>query len=214
MLRQQFDRSLNQLHQDLLTMGQAVLQQLQKLHQSLPYKNLVNYRQLIDQDSLINAQEVALEEEALQLIALQQPVSQDLRRVITALKASSDIERMGDHLRAIATSLIALSSSDVFREMAEQIKAILELISPFLEAVFAAYEDIDSDKAIELSLADKEIDIACQEAKEQILTYLKTDPQAGKDYLAIILHLERLGDYARNVCEWIVYLKLGKLVTL
>lgn len=46
------------------------------------------------------------------------------------------------------------------------------------------------------------------------MTYLKTNPQAGKDYLAIILHLERLGDYARNVCEWIVYLKLGKLVAL
>lgn len=214
MLRQQFDRSLTQLHQDLLLMGRAVLQQMDHLSQSLPQQEVASYRQVIDQDQAINAQEVALEEQALELIALQQPVSQDLRRVIAALKASSDMERMGDHLRAIATSLIALSSSPYFGEIAEQVKAILELIQPFLIRVLAAYEAIDPDQAVQLSLIDQEIDQACQAAKNQVMGYLKLSPQAGKDYLAILIHLERLGDYARNLCEWVVYLKLGKLVTL
>lgn len=214
MLRQQFDHSLTELHQDLLSMGQAVVNQLENLIQILPQADVASYRQLIDLDVGINAQEVAIEQKALQLIALQQPVSQDLRRVISALKASSDIERMGDHLRAIATSLVALSGSNAFGEMAEQIRHILTELHPFLVAVLAAYDEVNPDKAVQLSMSDHQIDAACQVANNQVLTYLKTDPRTGKDYLAIIIHLERLGDYARNLCEWIVYLKLGKFVNL
>lgn len=154
MVRQQFDRSLTQLHQDLLTMGQIVVEQLVRLKQTLPQNDVASYRQVIEQDQVINAQELALDERALELIALQQPVSQDLRRLIAALKASSDLERMGDHLRAVATGLIALSASEVFGEMAEQIRGILEVIEPFLVAVFAAYDEVDPDRAVQLSLAD------------------------------------------------------------
>lgn len=214
MLRQQFDQSLFDLQNLLLTMGKAVLEQLELLQETLPLKNVANYRHLIDQDALINAQEMAIEQKALQLIALQQPVSQDLRRVITALKASSDIERMGDHIRAIARELIGLSSSTKFGEMAEQIDTILSTLIPFISGVLKAFGKRDPDTAIHLSIADEQIDLACKNLKNQSVVYLQNNPEEGKQFLAIAIHLERLGDYARNLCEWVVYLEIGKFVNL
>ena len=128
-------------------------------------------KEVIENDEIVNNYETKLEKKSLEIIALQQPVSSDLRTVITALKASSDVERMGDHAVAIAKATIRIKGENRMTDIEAEIKKMGKAVRHMVEEALEVYLNADEKR-------------------------------------------ERIGDYARNLCEWVVYLKSGKIIEL
>ena len=151
------------------------------------------------------------------MIALQQPVSHDLRTIITVLKASSDLERMGDHAVSIAKATINLKGEERIHIVESDISLMGERVKAIVDASLNAYIQGDDTRAREIASWDDTVNQMYSEIQNKTLTAMEDNKETittGKDYLMTIIYLERIGDYAKNLCEWIVYLKTGKIVEL
>lgn len=113
MLRSQFEEDLEKLHNQFYAMGQEVLSQINRTVRAFVTHDRDLAKEVIEDDAEVNEYEVKLEKKSFEMIALQQPVSQDLRTVLTVLKAVSDLERMGDHAVSIAKAAIRMKGNNV-----------------------------------------------------------------------------------------------------
>ena len=165
----------------------------------------------------MNEYEVKLEKKSLEIIALQQPVSQDLRTVITVLKASSDVERMGDHAVSIAQATIRMKGEVRIQSVEEEISKMGRDVKNFVEAALDLYLNGDVDKAYEIAAMDEKINQYFDDIRDLATQEIKANPDlivTGRDYFQVISYLERIGDYAKNICEWVVYFETGKIVEM
>ncbi len=217
MLRAQFDEELEKLHNQFYAMGTEVLSQINKTVRAFVSHDRDLAKEVIEEDDVINDFETKLEKKSLEIIALQQPVANDLRTVITVLKASSDIERMGDHATAIARATIRMKGEERIPGVEAEIDKMGRSVKKMVEEALDAYINSDDKKAYEIAATDEIIDDYFKEIQKLAVEEIRNSPDtvfAGKDYIQVLMYLERIGDYAKNICEWIVYLKTGKIVEL
>lgn len=217
MLRSKFDEELDKLHNQFYSMGTEVLGQINKTVRAFVSHDRVLAKEVIEEDEVVNEFETKLEKKSLEIIALQQPVSQDLRTVITVLKASSDIERMGDHATSIAKATIRMKGEERIPVVEEQINKMGKAVKQMVEEALNAYINGDSEKAYEIAASDEVIDNYFKDIQALAVEEIRKVPDAvfaGKEYFQVLMYLERIGDYARNICEWVVYLKTGKIIEL
>ena len=210
MLRTPFEEELEKLHNQFYAMGTEVAAQLKKSLRAFISHDLELAKEVIENDEIVNNYETKLEKKSLELIALQQPVSSDLRTVITALKASSDVERMGDHAVAIAKATIRIKGETEIKKMG---KAARHMVEEALEV----YLNGDEERAYEIAASDEIIDNYFRDIQAMTVEGVRENPDAAfaaKEYIQVLVYLERIGDYARNLCEWVVYLKSGKIIEL
>ena len=217
MLRTQFEEELNKLHNQFYSMGTQVSAQVNKAVRAFVSHDRDLAEEVIEEDQQVNDQETKLEKKSLEMIALQQPVSHDLRTIITVLKASSDLERMGDHAVSIAKATINLKGEERIHIVEADISLMGERVKSIVDASLSAYIQGDADRAREIASWDDTVNQMYGEIQNKTLTAMEENKETittGKDYLMTIIYLERIGDYAKNLCEWIVYLKTGKIVEL
>lgn len=217
MLRTQFEEELEKLHNQFYAMGTEVLVQITKSVRAFVTHDRDLAQEVIDEDEVVNHYETKLEKKSLEIIALQQPVSQDLRTVITVLKASNDIERMGDHASSIAKATIRMKGEERVPEVEVAISNMGKAVKSMLEEALNAYINSDDATARQVAAKDEEIDEYFRTIQQQAVESIRQNPEAafaGKEYFQVLMYLERIGDYARNICEWVVYLKTGKIVEL
>ncbi|MCH4168136.1 MAG: phosphate signaling complex protein PhoU [Streptococcaceae bacterium] len=217
MLRTQFEEQLNKLHNQFYSMGTQVSAQLNKAVRAFVSHDKDLAKEVIEADEEINELEIKLEKKSFEIIALQQPVSTDLRTVITVLKASSDLERMGDHAVSICKSTIHMKGEERLPEIEKEISIMGESVKKMLDAALNAYIQSDADRAREVATWDNKINKMFNEIRNHAISAIKENPEtivAGNDYLHVCTYLERIGDYSTNLCEWIVYLKTGKITEL
>ncbi|OFI47505.1 phosphate transport system regulatory protein PhoU [Floricoccus tropicus] len=217
MLRSQFEDELNKLHNQFYSMGTQVSAQLNKAVRAFVSHDKELAEEVIASDEEINYLETKLETKSLEMIALQQPVSHDLRTIITVLKASSDLERMGDHAVSIAQAAINLKGEERIPSVEEDITIMGEKVKNIVDASLNAYMQGDEVRAREIATWDNDINLMFSEIQNKVLEGMKDNTDTihtGKEYLMTLTYLERIGDYAKNLCEWIVYLKTGKIVEL
>lgn len=217
MLRTQFEKELDKLHNQFYAMGTEVLAQIRKSLRAFVSHDRDLAEEVIAADDLVNAYEIKLEKKSLEIIALQQPVSQDLRTVITVLKASSDVERMGDHAVSIAKATIRMKGEERILAVESEIKQMGKLVKQMIEEALDAYITEDEDKARETAAMVSEIEALYHSIQTLAVESIKESPETivtGKDYFQVIAHLSRISAYATNVCEWVVYLKTGKIIEL
>lgn len=217
MLRTKFEEELDKLHNQFYSMGTEVLAQINKTVRAFVSHDRELAKEVIEEDDTINEFETKLEKKSLEIIALQQPVSNDLRTVITVLKASSDIERMGDHASSIAKATIRMKGEERIPVVEEQINLMGKAVKHMVEEALNAYINADDAKAYEIAASDEVIDNYFREIQALAVEEIHKSPDAvfaGKEYFQVLMYLERIGDYARNICEWIVYLKTGKIIEL
>ena len=122
MLRTPFEEELEKLHNQFYAMGTEVAAQLKKAVRAFISHDRDLAKEVIENDEIVNNYETKLEKKSLEIIALQQPVSQDLRTVITVLKASSDVERMADHAASIAKATIRVKVRSVYQRLKQKSK--------------------------------------------------------------------------------------------
>lgn len=217
MLRTQFENELEKLHNQFYAMGTEVLSQINRTVRAFVTHDRELARAVIEDDADVNKYEIKLEEKSLEIIALQQPVSQDLRTVITILKASSDIERMGDHAVSIAQATIRVKGEVRIEAVEQEINKMGKKVKEFVEATLDLYLKGDVDSAYKVAAMDEEVNDYYKKIQELATEEIKHNPEAivaGRDYFQVISYLERIGDYAKNVCEWVVYLETGEIVEL
>ncbi|HAP15857.1 MAG TPA: phosphate transport system regulatory protein PhoU [Lactococcus sp.] len=217
MLRTQFEEELNKLHNQFYSMGTQVSAQLNKAVRAFVSHDRELAEDVITSDEMINQLETKLETKSLEMIALQQPVSGDLRTIITVLKASSDLERMGDHVTSIAKAAINLKGEERIHEVEEDISLLGEKVKAVVDASLNAYIQGNDKRAREIADQYQTVKNVSGEIQEKILDAMKENTETittGKDYLMTLVFLERITGYAVNLCEWIVYLKSGNIVEL
>ncbi|MFV0555812.1 MAG: phosphate signaling complex protein PhoU [Lactovum sp.] len=217
MLRTQFEEELNKLHNQFYSMGTQVSAQFNKAVRAFVSRDYDLADEIIERDQEINELEVKLEIKSFEMIALQQPVSSDLRTIITVLKASSDLERAADHAAAIAKALKNISEETSLLGVEADISKVGEKVKMMFDAALNAYIQGDEERAREIVKQDDKVEALAADIQRAVLSAMREDldlVEVGKDYILTLMHLERVGDFAKNVCEWIVYLKSGELVEL
>ena len=218
MLRAQFEVELGKLHNQFYAMGNEVLGQINNTVRAFTTHDRELAKEVIEADKKINEFEVKLEKKSLEIIALQQPVSTDLRRVITVLKATSDLERMGDHAVSIAKAAIRMKGEVRIPIVEEEIKNMGKKVRRLVESSLDLYLNSgDIETAYEIAASDEIINDYYSKIQELTTEEIKKNPDsliAGRDYFQVITYLERIGDYAKNICEWVVYLRTGDITEL
>ena len=218
MLRAQFEVELGKLHNQFYAMGNEVLGQINNTVRAFTTHDRELAKEVIEADKKINEFEVKLEKKSLEIIALQQPVSTDLRRVITVLKATSDLERMGDHAVSIAKAAIRMKGEIRIPIVEEEIKNMGKEARRLVESSLDLYLNSgDIETAYEIAASDEIINEYYSKIQELTTEEIKKNPDsliAGRDYFQVLTYLERIGDYAKNICEWVVYLHTGDITEL
>lgn len=217
MLRSQFEEELLNLHNQFYEMGMMVSSAVHKSVRSYINHDKKLAQEVIDNDVEINDMEVNLERKSFEMIALQQPVTTDLRMIITVMKASSDLERMADHAVSIGKSTIRLKGETRIPEIEKEISDMSDFVKKMVDNVLIAYVKTDQKDARMIAKMDDRVNDYFNSIYKHSVASMQADPEtviSGTDYLHVATYLERIADYATNICEWIVYLATGKITEL
>lgn len=212
-----FTEALKKLSAQLTAMGNTVSDQIFKATQSYIDHDKTAAQALVQHDQSINRNEVDLEKQALTLMTLQQPVADDFRNVITILKASADLERIGDHATSIARETIRVKGNHRIDEIEAQLAVLSKLIRNMLADVLAASETKDADKAKTIAARDIEVDRQFDAIRQAAISAMQQDTnvaKAGTSYLFVVKLLERIGDRIVNLAEEVVYDQTGEIIEL
>ncbi|KRM79952.1 phosphate uptake regulator [Lapidilactobacillus dextrinicus DSM 20335] len=217
MFRQNFDDELNDLHVRFSEMGMMVNEAIYKSVNAFINHDKTLAQEVIDADVQINEREVDLEKRSFEMIALQQPVTTDLRMIVTVMKASSDLERMGDHAVSIAKSTIRVKGNTRAPEIEETLAQMATKVKQMVEEVLDAYVKSDEKRARKIAKEDLLVDEFSNKIYKMCIKQMQEDSDTiigSMDYMLVDSYLERIGDYVTNICEWIIYLDTGKLIEL
>lgn len=212
MSRESFHGELHQLQQDLLRMGTLVEETIYKAVNSLKNRDVALAREVVAGDDVIDRMETDIEQRCLQLIALQQPLARDLRAIGTALKIITDLERMADHAVDIAKVTLRLEGQTLIKPLVD-IPRMAEIARSMLRDSLKAYVNRDVDLAMEMIKRDHEVDHLYNQIFRELLTFMIEDPKTitQATYLIFVAQfLERIGDHATNLGEWILYMVTGE----
>lgn len=216
-MRTLFDEKLTEIHEDFLELGRMVNVAIEQSIQSLVDHDAVLAQKVIDRDKEINKKEKEIDRKCYEIIALEQPNTSDLRRVLAVMRASADLERMGDHADNISEVTIAVKGHKRDPDLEEIIQEMGEKIQSMGVDILAAFVDFDVEKAIATAERDSEINQSYKELRQEVIDLVKKDSEAAlaaSDYAFVGMHLERIGDYIKNIGEWIVYLDTGEITDL
>jgi phosphate transport system protein len=216
-LRTQFEEELLNLHNQFYEMGMKVSSAVHKSVRSYVKHDKALAHEVIDHDIEINDMEVRLEKKSFEMIALQQPVTTDLRAIITIMKASSDLERMGDHAVSIAKSTIRVKGQTRIPEIEDLVSNMSDYVKKMVDNVLVAYVKTDAKDARMIAGMDERVNEYFSKIYKDTIEYMEEESEtviSGTDYLNVASYLERIGDYVTNICEWIVYLDSGKITEL
>lgn len=212
-----FNDELKRLRSHFMEMGIDASEQIYQATKAFTDHDAGLAKEVLKSDPKINNEEVNLEKEALKLMALQQPVASDFRKIISILKASSDIERLGDYSTHIARAAISLSDAEHHEEIEGQIEQMMMIVRKMLERVLDAYVYTNEQEAYEVANEDLKVDLIYVQQQKAVLAALmagERDVKAYDNYLTVLRNLERAGDHIVNLAEWIIYSASGKLVEL
>ncbi|GAX08662.1 MAG TPA: phosphate transport system regulatory protein PhoU [Lactobacillus sp.] len=216
-MRRLFDEELDELDNGFTEMGILVSNVVQQSVDAFINHDRQSAQAIIDHDHDINEREIQLESKSFEIIALYQPVTSDLREVVTILKAVSDLERAGDHARNIAHATIEVKGNTRVAEIETQLAEMGHLTTDMVKQAIQAYVDKDEEAAKALVTVNDQL----IEYRDQIMRASYNEIASDADVLVAAMNynnvaadLVRIADYLTNVGEWIVYLKTGQIVEL
>jgi phosphate transport system protein len=208
----QFNQELENLRSRVLAMGTVVEQQLADAVVALQSGNTTMARAVIGGDLHVNALEVYLDEECGRILARRQPAAGDLRLVFTVIKAVTDIERIGDSAKSVARMAIRLTESQPTPPVPD-LSRLGELVRDMVRTAVGAFSGMDVDRALGVARSDIEADDEYQSIMRRLSTRMTEDPRSIPWALHLVWAaraLERAGDHAKNIAEYLIYMVQGK----
>lgn len=207
-----FDGDLRHLNEQIESMGQLVISQIEQALTALTERNVSLAKAIIARDPEIDAIEHDIDTFAIRTIALRQPVARDLRAVIAALKVSSHLERIADYASNIAKRAIGLTEVHQIPPVGGTVPRLIRHALEMIKDVLAAYISLDDKQATEVWQRDAELDEMYMSFMRELLTYMLEDPRnisACSQYIFVAKNIERIGDHATNIAELVHYLVSG-----
>ena len=206
-----FIEELEQLKTKLLEMSSLVEAAIQRSILAVTQKDRGAAKEVFKNEARINAIELEIDEFAINLLALQQPMAADLRLIVAALKINTDLERMGDLSVSIAERAMSLMEEPVIKPMID-IPHIAGLVQSMVRKALDAFVMRDSDLARSVLASDDAVDSLRTACYHELVSYMQKDPhniKAALDLLAITRSLERLADHSTNIAEDVLFLVKG-----
>ncbi len=218
-ISQQFNTELQNLHQHVLEMGGLVQHQLANACTALINNDEELAEQVIVNDHSINTMEVNIDEECTHILARRQPAAGDLRMVMAVIKTITDLERIGDEAERIAR-MAAHKSGHLLHHHAQllpqlhvSIEHLSDLAQSMLKQSLDAFARMEVELAFMVAKRDLKLDQEYDAIIRQLITYMMEDPRAiplALDVMWAARSLERVGDRACNICEYVIYFVKGK----
>ncbi len=213
-----FDEELGGLKADFMKLGALVGEAISSSGQSFINHDVDSAQQVITNDPKINDLQIELEKRSFEIMALYQPVTTDLREVVSILKGVTDLERAGDHARNVARSTVKIKGQKRLPEVEEIIATMANEVSKEFNECISAYARADQVSAKEtVKIFADEINDLYNGAASPSYQAMAAHPDivnSGVLYINVAKDLSRISDYSTNICEWTIYLATGEIVEL
>ena len=208
-----FNADLEGVRSAVMQMGGLVEQQLQDGVKALCSGDGRLGEEVARLDHKVNAMEVAIDEDCSRILATRGPTASDLRLIVAIIKTITDLERIGDEAEKLGNIAARLATLDRPTDRYREIKHIGDQVADMVHGALDAFARMDTDAALAVARRDRVVDEEYEALQRQCITFMMEDPRAIRralDILWVARALERIGDHAKNICEYVVYMVLGK----
>ncbi len=213
MTRIGFEHQLEELKDDMLTLGSMVEKAVIKAVDALKRRDFDTSQRIIEEDAMINHKRYEIEETCLRLLATQQPMAGDLRTIISVLHITVDLERMADHAAGIAKISLLIGDDPLIKPLID-IPRMAELVLDMLRRSLDSFINLDVALAKQVCRDDDEVDDLHDQVYRDLLNIMLEDPGTINQatYLTWVAHnLERIADRSTNISERAAFTATGKL---
>jgi phosphate transport system protein len=208
-----FDSDLQDLARMVAEMGGLAEKEISDSVDALAKRDTELARRVITVDATIDAIQHEIEDKAIMTLARRQPMAIDLREIVSALRVSNDLERIGDLAKNIGKRVIALNGEFPPPKLIRGVEHMAELVLKQLTDVLDSYGRRDVDKAVAVWKGDEEIDAMCTSLFRELLTYMMEDPRNIGFCIHLLFcakNIERMGDHATNIAETVHFMIQGQ----
>ncbi|MEJ2173388.1 MAG: phosphate signaling complex protein PhoU [bacterium] len=212
-ISKQFDAELESVRSRVLQMGGLVEEQILRAVEALDTGDMERIEKTIADDHRVNALEVGLDEACVHIIARRQPAAGDLRLLITVIKTITDLERIGDEAEKIARMAKLIHAAERQYMPRIDIKHVAQRAVAMLRQSLDAFARLDVAEATRVVKQDTAVDDEYRAIMRQLITYMMEDPRTitrALEILFIAKAIERIGDHAKNMSEYVIYLVKGR----
>lgn len=216
MVREAYHKDLHRLKEDIVNMGNLVGTAIGESVLSLKNRDVEMAQKVIDMDDEIDAVDHEIEENCMRLLALQQPMARDLRLIISVLKMSIDLERIGDLSLEIGVITKMTANVPPVKPLID-IPRMSDICQEMIKDCMKAFENKDVELARQIARRDDEVDALFDQIRRELITIMIEEPKkiAGAQHLTFVArYLERIGDHITNLCESVVFMVTGERVEL
>jgi phosphate transport system protein len=165
------------------------------------------------EDHQVNAMEVNIDEDCSRILATRAPAAGDLRMIVATIKTITDLERIGDECEKIGVIAARLASAERPADRYREVKHLGRIVQKMVHETLDAFARLDSELALKTARSDRVVDEEYESIQRQCITFMMEDPRALRralDVMWVVRSLERIGDHAKNICEYVIYMVHGK----
>lgn len=208
-----YNLELEDLRNRVLTMGGLVEKQIGDAVNALVTGDTQLADHVITTDYQVNSLEVGIDVECTRVLARRQPAASDLRLIVAVIKTITDLERIGDEAEKVAHMGLQLASQERPKNNYSELQSMGKIVREMLHNSLNAFARMDVEEALRVVHEDKKVDHEYEAIMRQRITFMMEDPRSiarSLDVMWAARSLERMGDHARNICEYVIYLVKGK----
>jgi len=208
-----FNDDLERVRTNVLQMGGMVEEQLKLAVEALVEGDSRLGEQVAHGDVKVNAMEVAIDDDCSRILATRSPAAGDLRLIVAVIKTITDLERIGDEAEKIGYIGSRLAAVERPVDRYRELKHLGRIVGDMVHESLDAFARLDAEAAVAIAKKDRLVDEEYEAIQRQVITFMMEDPRTIRralDVLWVARALERIGDHAKNVCEYVVYMVYGK----
>jgi len=208
-----FNEDLERVRTKVMAMGGFVEGQLSHALTALVQGDSALGKSVASQDYKVNGMEVSLDEECSRILATRAPAAGDLRMVVATIKTITDLERIGDECERIGNIAARLANTERPEDRYREVKHLGRTVQLMVHSMLDAWARLDATLALETARNDRIVDEEYESIQRQCITFMMEDPRTIRralEVMWVVRSLERIGDHAKNICEYIIYMVHGK----
>jgi len=212
-ISRRFNEDLERVRGQVLTMGGFVEQQLAKAVSALVEGDSTLGETVARDDFEVNRMEVSIDEECSRILATRAPAASDLRLIVAIIKAITDLERMGDECEKIGYIASRLATQERPANKYREIKHLGRVVQNMVHDSLDAFARMDAEAALKVARQDRLVDEEYEAIQRQSITFMMEDPRnirRALDVMWVVRAIERIGDHAKNICEYVIFMVHGK----
>jgi len=212
-ISRRYNEDLEKVRARVLAMGGMVEALLAKSVNALVEGDSTLGEEVSKDDLAVNAMEVTIDEECSRILATRAPAAGDLRLIVAIIKTITDLERIGDEGEKIGNIAARLAAMERPENKYREVKHMSRLVAEMVRDALDAFARLDAGAAVQVARRDRMVDEEYEAIQRQAITFMMEDPRSIRralDVMWIVRALERVGDHAKNICEYVIYMVHGK----